>query len=280
MISYYENSIDLYIESAKTFNPNYTEEQLYGFARGLFKMILLGLLYGMGVNKAMEMTGLSKEECQRAREVMLGKFPKVQEMIARKSQYPLDHNHRIDTQLGDILISYGDKAEHIRHGINYYVQNFTSVILVQGFMNLIKQSDKLGMGVQPIIYVHDSSINYFPVRNFWDINNFYVKHFTEYLYDLVGVRYLFKTLVGPNYWDMGTLTHESENVTSIKGSATTILGIAQKLDEGGMKYETDIPLSEVKVKWKNSRRCILDYSEDPWMGIDESKYSVKFTKLC
>lgn len=279
MMGYYENGIDLYIESAKTFNPNYTDEQLHGHARGLFKMILLGLLYGMGTAKAQKMSGLSREECQRARDVMMSKFPRVQEFIKKKSQYPIDHNGHIETVLGDILITQDTPDKQRRQGINAVIQNFTSVILVQGFMNLIRESDKLDMGVQPIIYVHDSSINYFRVENLWDINNFYVKHFTEYLYDLVGVRYLFKTLVGVNYWDMGALTHESIDVSSVKGSATTILGIANRLDEAGIKYSTDIPLSDLKVTWKDARRCLCDFSEDPWMGIDTSSYKVKFTKL-
>ena len=78
---------------------------------------------------------------------------------------------------------------------------------------------------------------------------------------------------------MGILTHITPDTTSIEGSATTIINIANKLTESGIPFETNIPISDLEVKWKDINRCILDFSEEPWFGFDTSEYTVEFKRL-
>ena len=50
---------------------------------------------------------------------------------------------------------------------------------------------KEGFVLEPIIVVHDSNTNYFPVDKLWDIKKFYDKNFTEFCRDACGVPFLF-----------------------------------------------------------------------------------------
>ena len=279
MIGHFKAGRDIYIECARLYYPDYSEKELKG-ARKIFKIVLLGLMYGMTTIGMQQLIGnITLEECERAKDLMLGQFPSLKKFIEIKSKYPLTHNGKIDTILGDIIISKDEIDKQERQGINACVQNFTAVILVQGFFNIIKNSDIDNYGIQNIIYVHDSSINYFPLDKLWSIDTYYNKHFRAYLNDLVGIDYKFKTLVGTNYWDMGILTHLTPDTTSIEGSATTIINIANKLTESGIPFETNIPISDLEVKWKDINRCILDFSEEPWFGFDTSEYTVEFKRL-
>lgn len=279
MMGHFKAGRDIYIECARLFYPDHTEKELKN-DRKVFKIVLLGLMYGMTVVGMQQLIGnITIEECEKAQELMLGQFPSLKKFIEWKSKYPLRHNGRIETILGDTLISTDPIDKQERQGINACIQNFTAVILVQGFFNIIKASDLERYGIQNIIYVHDSSINYFPVERFWTVDKFYNKHFRDYLNELVGIDYKFKTLVGTNYWDMGILKHEDEVTTSIEGSATTILNIARKLTESNIKFTTSVPLDEIKPDWKDFKKCILDFSEEPWFGFDLSEYKVNFIKV-
>jgi hypothetical protein len=279
MMNYFKDGKDLYIECARLYYPDYSEKELKG-ARKVFKIVLLGLMYGMTVVGMQQLIGnISIEECERAMQLMLGQFPSLKKFIELKSKHPLTHNGRIDTILGDTLISTDPIDKQERQGINACIQNFTAVILVHGFFNIIKSSDIEDFGVQNIIYVHDSSINYFPVEKFWMIDKFYNIHFRDYLNDVVGIDYKFKTLVGTNYWDMGVITHLDPNTTSVEGSATTILNIARKLTESNIRFTTSVPLDEIKPDWKDFKKCILDFSKEPWFGLDLSEYKINFIKL-
>lgn len=85
--------------------------------------------------------------------------------------------------------------------------------------------------------VHDSCINYFPVKQIFDINEFYTIHFTEFLYNQFGIRWEFETEVGVNYYDRALLTNVDRDTIKLNGTYLSIRGILDKLDKEGVKYE-------------------------------------------
>ena len=63
---------------------------------------------------------------------------------------------------------------------NYVVQGASATILASGFYNNFRAAKEEGFVIEPIICVHDSCTNYFPVDKLFDLKSFYDKNFTDF----------------------------------------------------------------------------------------------------
>jgi hypothetical protein len=168
----------------------------------------------------------------------------------------------------------------------------SAVILARGFWNNIRMAKKEGFVLEPIIVVHDSNTNYFPVDKLWDIKGFYDKNFTEFCRDACGVPFLFDLLIGSNYEDAVGFNQLDDITISMSGNGKSILQILDKLDnESNIKYKI------LSVKDKNSKIDLNPIKESIVMNtidnpierfirengtnifMDLSKYEVVLEKL-
>lgn len=85
-------------------------------------------------------------------------------------------------------------------------------------------------------------------------------------------------MVGTNYWDVAALSHLDENTSELKGTATSILNILDKMDLNGVKYKLDVDKNSLIKDWRSARQLLLEYPYDPHMGEDKSSYKVKVTR--
>jgi hypothetical protein len=146
----------------------------------------------------------------------------------------------------------------------------------------------MGINIRPLIVVHDSCINYFPVDKLFEINEFYTEHFTKYLYDLVGVSWEFETEIGSNYYDRALVGNVSKDEIYAKGNYTSIKGILDKLDESNVPYEItgiykgDDLIEKAEFKPNLITNQIEVFTEkllNTGFRIDKSKYKITLKKL-
>jgi DNA polymerase I-like protein with 3'-5' exonuclease and polymerase domains len=143
MMESYREGKDPYIEMAKYAfaDKGYDEDYLRREWRPLFKMILLGLLYGMSIPKLSQMTGLTEEMSTKLVNDLWKRCPGLKSFIQKKEQWALDHPGYVESALGDILEVGDEEADRLsRLGINQFIQNYSSVSLADGFFHNIEKS--------------------------------------------------------------------------------------------------------------------------------------------
>lgn len=150
--------------------------------------------------------GTTIEEAQHLTEFLFSEFNVVKKFIDKQSNYPLSHDGRINTFLGDDLVSpdwegylRGEKQAKgrvMRHGVNLSIQGVSACYLACGFYNVHRVARQNGLVIQPLIVVHDSSTMNFKAEYLPFINQFYVKNFREYLYEFCQTPYKFDTFLG------------------------------------------------------------------------------------
>lgn len=98
---------DPYLYVARTAFPNgqWDDPGYKRLWRTRFKSILLGKMYLMSDQTLANNTGLSIGEAQHLTELLFSEFNVVKKFIDKQSNYPLSHDGRINTFLGDDLIS-------------------------------------------------------------------------------------------------------------------------------------------------------------------------------
>lgn len=198
-------------------------------------------MYGRGASSLANELGVTVKEAKAMMRQIMDQFPDVERYIDEKASYPATHEGKLDTILGEKIFSYEEEHRQRRHGINTVVQGFTAVILAFGFENLIKVGKEQGIRISPISVVHDSNCNYIDAKFFWDIQDFYYKNFTEFLYDLTGVKYKFSVLLGTNYYDSCELKQLDYGRLRLEGTGLAINELMQRLDDVGVKYSLEVP---------------------------------------
>jgi hypothetical protein len=297
MIGLFETHQDLYIHVAKIyFGEDYWNAQDDAFRalwRKRFKTILLGVMYGMGTKTLAGRLGVEPGEAQELIDTLFGQFKVLKKYIEKNMEYPLQHNGQLDTLMGDTLkspawrfvkmpngkIDHGAMAKVSRHGINYIIQSASAVSLARGFWNNIREAKKAGFVLEPIIVVHDSNTNYFPIEKLFDIKAFYDEHFTAFCENQLHVPFLFDLLVGENYNDAVTLKQIDPETIQLQGNAHSILKILNKITyESSLGVSLNVPLESIVPKYIENpmQRFILEKGTS--MVMDKSKYTVELKK--
>ena len=157
---------DPYLYVARTAFPNgqWDDPGYKRLWRTRFKSILLGKMYLMSDQTLANNTGLSIEEAQHLTELLFSEFNVVKKFIDKQSNYPLSHDGRINTFLGDDLISpdwegylRGEKQAKgrvMRHGVNLSIQGVSACYLACGFYNVHRVARQNGLVIQPLIVVN------------------------------------------------------------------------------------------------------------------------------
>ena len=109
-------------------------------------------------------------------------------------------------------------------------------------------SDKYNFGINPFITVHDSSINYVPIKHLAELNEFYTEHFTRYIQAETGIVYTFDTMIGADYTVACVLGNENGKI-QLEGNDYALNDIMNQIDKSGakVKWEGDIPIFDTKL---------------------------------
>lgn len=242
MMECYETGMDLYyLTAASMHNQTYEEFLARPDAksyRAAFKVVLLGLLYGMGPDTLGSQIGADRETAVKYTKALFDMFPNLKKGIEERKQYPLDHHRECMTFWGDKMYTdLGDDATKRRYGINYPIQGNTSIALTAGFYNVVRQCEDAHLNIRPVLAIHDALVCYFPVDQLWELNAFYKHNFTDYLYEKTGVKYKFSVNYGTDYFNMSEITNIDEDNIEIDGTNQAILQLMKALDDVGFKYE-------------------------------------------
>lgn len=285
MMKCYEEDLDLYYMTAAIMHEETYEEFLKRpdakSFRSAFKTVLLGLLYGMGKETLAGRINTDVDTAQRYIDVLFDTFPKLRDGIKEFQSYPANNGRVCKTFWGDRLVSDSfDKGQMRRHGINYPVQGNTSIALSAGFYNVIRKGADLDLNIRPVLAVHDALINYFPIEQLWDLNDFYTYHFTDYLYEKCGVRFKFSVNYGTDYFNMAEITNLSDDEIEIDGSNYTIKSLMNELDSIGFLYEIVSSKREIApIIDVNIRKYNATYGEVAVYDEDSTKNKVVLRRI-
>jgi hypothetical protein len=142
--------------------------------------------------------GKNIEEAHHLREVFLGAFKEVSQMIEDKVNF-CKRTGYIDSVLGDKI--KGDIERASRTGINYVCQNSASVILGAGFYNIAKNARRLGYQCGAESYIHDSITNLIDVKDLLKMDLLYSKYFRKWCKQKFGIDYKYDLDLGVNFKD-------------------------------------------------------------------------------
>jgi DNA polymerase I-like protein with 3'-5' exonuclease and polymerase domains len=299
LIKRFSEGVDIYIYTAKLYlgedgwnNLSEVDKKMW---RKRFKTIFLGVLYGLGKNSLAVRLNSSVEEAENIIQGLYKAFPKLREYVASQQLYPLQHNGYINTFFGDKLKieewKYYLKAKNERErknqeariqrlGVNLPIQGGTSTAMSSGFFNDLRVAKQNSWDLTSFITVHDSNTCNFRADKVWEIRKFYDHNFTDFCYDMTGIKLLFDLEVGSNYNDSASMKQIADDIVEFSGTAHSILQIMDRMDEcEGLIYETDIPRSEIIPKYiENPIQRFID-EKGCSMIKDKSKYKVQFKKL-
>jgi hypothetical protein len=252
MKGWYEAGRDVYIELAKLFNPEIvnstelTEDQKKARLkelRGLYKVLVLAIMYGMGIGALAGMTGKPVNVAKKYKKDFLDAMPKLEEFIKTRMEYPSWDDPSVMTILGDYLGLYEwDSYRWPRQGINFCIQSFSAMALVAGFENMVRTAMHDGLTFSPIGTVHDSSQMIMDSKFIYNCQAHFDLNYTEYIYRSQGVKYKGDIKIGVNYYDLSKLHVVNENTIELTGSADSINGILSHLRNAGvtdMKLDCD-----------------------------------------
>ena len=294
---------DIYIFTAKSYLGEEHWEKLSkkekGRWRKRFKTIFLGILYGLGRRSLAERMNCSEEEAEHIIQNVFTTFPKLKEYIEIQQKYPLEHDGYVNTMLGDklkprdfdnLLAATSDWeinywiAKINRLGVNLPIQGGTSSIMASGFMNNIRVSlREWRVPLYPIIVVHDSNTNYFPISKVFEIRKFYDINYTEFCAG-VGPKIvlLFDLLIGDSYERACPMKQIDDNTIEFSGSCTALLKIYDKIMNCkdlrvNCSIDRDSLVSGVSMVEHPLERFILE--EGTCMVKDRSYQTITFNKL-
>ena len=252
MKGWYEAGRDVYIELAKLFNPEIvnstelTEDQKKARLkelRGLYKVLVLAIMYGMGIGALAGMTGKPVNVAKKYKKDFLDAMPKLEEFIKTRMEYPSWDDPSVMTILGDYLGLYEwDSYRWPRQGINFCIQSFSAMALVAGFENMVRTAMHDGLTFSPIGTVHDSSQMIMDAKFIYNCQAHFDLNYTEYIYRSQGVKYKGDIKIGVNYYDLSKLHVVNENTIELTGSADSINSILSHLRNAGvtdMKLDCD-----------------------------------------
>lgn len=300
----FETGQDIYIYTAKSMlgedKWNSFDKSEKKKWRKVFKVVYLAVAYRMSAKTLGQNLNVPEAEAQGYIDSLFGQFPDLEKFIKENSEYPMQHNGYINTELGDALrcTAYrflykddpyrkGQKKIDNRivsklssAGINYRIQSFSAVSLASGFEHVIQKSLEDNMLIRNVIVVHDSCENLVNINYLFGIKQYYDEHFMKYAKDQYGVLFKYDLEIGLNYGEMMGVKPIDNNTIEITGSGSVIQGLLWKLDnESDLSVITDIPREEIIpqmepnpiIKFITEKQCCMDH--------DYSNYTVRLTKL-
>lgn len=252
MKGWYEAGKDIYIELAKQFNPEVvnatwmddeTKKARLKELRGLYKVLVLAIMYGMGMGALAGMTGKPMEVAKKYKKDFLDAMPELEKFIQERMEYPSWDDPSVKTILGDYLPLYEwDEHRWKRQGINFCIQSFSALVLVNGFENMVRTAIHDGLTFSPIGTVHDSSQMIMDARFIYNCQAHFDLNYTEYLYKIHGVKYKGDIKIGTDYYDLSKMHIVNEDTIELEGSADSIHNIITHLRNAGVTdFELNVP---------------------------------------
>lgn len=287
MRSWYEEGKDIYIELAKLFNPqivnatHLSEDEKKARLveeRGLFKILVLAIMYGMGITSLSSMTGKPKKVAQKYKDEFFDAMPKLKEFIEGRMNYPnWDNGPSVWTILGDYLELYPwDEYRWSRQGINFCIQSFSALVLINGFENLVRTAIADNLIFSPVGTVHDSSQMIMDARFIYNCQAHFDVNYTGYLYKTHGIKYKGDIKVGVNYYELSDLFILDDTTIKLVGSATSILDILRNLRNSGIEdYELNVPIESLVPDMYSSIPKQVARTMGAGTISDKSKYKVE-----
>lgn len=235
------------------------------------------------------------EVAQELVDTMMNEFSTLRDFIAEAMAFPEKHDGFVNQVYGDTLRSRSwrfakkpdgsvDKFEMLkvqRHGINWVVQSSSALTLAAGFYNNVRECRKeLDMNLVPIIVVHDSNTNYFPIDRLFELRGAYDKYFTGWCSSRIKSPYLFDLFEGSAYQDAAEVKQIDDNTIEIESSAHIINTMLDKIDkESHLIIETSIPREQIIPNYIENRFDRFIREEGCSMIMDTSKYKVQIKKI-
>ena len=311
LIGHFINGTDIYIHTAKQYlgeegfnNLDKAHKKMW---RKRFKTIFLGLLYGLGVKNLSSQLSCSEEEAAHLRESVLNEYPKLKEYVESQQSYPFDVSRNSESKMGcwgpgTINTFFGDRlylrewdllkkassdreknnliARVKRLAVNLVIQGGTSTAMSSGFYNDIREAKREGWALTSLLTVHDSNTSSFCGERLWSIRKFLDSNFTDFCYEMTGIKLLFDILVGVTYQDACEAKQISDDVVQLVGNARSHQMILNQLDHcEGLKYEIDMPRDQIVPKFVEDpmQRFIIEKGTS--MIMDKSSYTINYRKL-
>jgi hypothetical protein len=196
--------------------------------------------------KMADLAEIEVSTCEQIQADMWKRCPKLKAFIDQKSQWSEDHFGYVQSALGDVLeMDDSDGADRMsRLGINQYIQNYSSVSLADGFFHVISKSihhedEKLpDVILRPLGVVHDSCQIYYPTEYIFDMNEYYVRNLTDYLYKIHGIYYTFDLETGVNYFDICDLKQLDPTHIELSGNYLSVKSLLDKCVDDGLRFKT------------------------------------------
>jgi hypothetical protein len=201
----------------------------------------------MGEDKMAEVAEIDVELARKVLKDLWERCPVLKEFIEKKSQWAEDHPGYIESALGDV-VELGDEDgedRFARLGINQFIQNYSSVSLADGFFNNIEKSihyrdevlhDK-DFILRPAGVVHDSCQIYFPTKYLFEMQEYYTRNLTGYLFDIHQILYAFDLEIGANYYDMLDMKQSDPTHMEFSGNWTSIMSFLKKCTADNLGFK-------------------------------------------
>ena len=136
------------------------------------------------------------------------------------------------------------------------------------------------MNLVPIIVVHDSNTNYFPIDRLFELRSAYDKYFTGWCSEFIKSPFLFDLFLGSAYQKSAEVKQIDDNTIEMEASAYIINGILEKIDnESHLIVETSIPRDQIVPNFIENRFDRFIREEGCSLIMDTSKYKVQIRKI-
>ena len=160
------------------------------------------------------------------------------------------------------------------------IQGGTSTAMASGFFNDLRVAKENGWNLTSFITVHDSNTCNFPAHKLWDIRKFYDTNFTDYCYDLTGIKLLFDLEIGSTYQDSCSMKQLSDDIIEFSGNARSLQMIIERMNEDPLcNYEINLKIEDIIPKYIINPIDRFIREKGCSMVMDISKYSVQFKRL-
>lgn len=240
----------------------------------------------MGDHSLAETAGITYDEAVEGSKKLFNIFSGLKKYIDEKSNYCINNNGNVDTVLKDKMsMSDEPKDRWGRLGINTLIQGFSATALACGFHNLIVQGRIHNINIVPWLVVHDSCTKYFPIKDIFEIGEFYKEHFTQYLYKMLGILWEFDIEMGNNYGDRFEFKNIDKDTLQFSGNYISINPVLQKMKKElniTIKYmKSDEEISESNFLPKFGTGIVSDFMKktgSPTYDVDYSKYKLIITR--
>lgn len=152
--------------------------------------------------------------------------------------------------------------------------------MASGFFNDLRVAKENGWNLTSFITVHDSNTCNFPAHKLWDIRKFYDTNFTDYCYDMTGIKLLFDLEIGSTYQDSCSMKQLSDDIIEFSGNARSLQMIIERMNEDPLcNYEINLKIEDIIPEYITNPIDRFIREKGCSMVMDISKYSVQFKRL-